>query len=52
MIIEIPQHDSPLTEGVVSFWSAMRTAGVPIDGLPDTETFWGQLPSRRTRMPW
>ena len=33
VIIEIPQHDSPLTEGVVSFWSAMRTAGVPIDRI-------------------
>ena len=33
VVIEIPQHDSPLTEGVVSFWSAMRTAGVPIDRI-------------------
>ena len=33
VVIEIPEHDSPLTEGVVSFWSAMRTAGVPIDRI-------------------
>jgi len=33
VVIEIPEHDSPLTEGVVSFWTAMRTAGVPIDRI-------------------
>ena len=33
VVIEIPEHGSPLTEGVVSFWSAMRTAGVPIDRI-------------------
>lgn len=30
VVIEIPKHDSSLTEGVASFWSAMRTAGAPI----------------------
>lgn len=33
LVIEIPECDSPLTQGVAAFWSAMQTMGWPISRI-------------------